>query len=102
MKRAAVMIVSKLHNFEQKQRRMVIAQEMLTTCNNDPDLLKKFITNDESGVYGYDIETKAQSYHFVMMKEVREKSKQELFQMCFVDWEKRWLKCIITILKRTR
>ena len=27
--------------------------------NDDPDLLKKFITGDESWVYGYDIETKS-------------------------------------------
>ena len=59
MKRAAVKIVPKLLNFDQKQRRMDIAQEMLTTFN--PDLLKKVITGDESWMYGYDIETKAQS-----------------------------------------
>ena len=34
---------------------------MLTTFNNDTDLLKMVITGDESWVYGYDIETKAQS-----------------------------------------
>ena len=48
MKRAAAKIVSKLLNFEQKQYRMDIAQEMLTTFNNDPDLLKKAITGNES------------------------------------------------------
>ena len=53
--------VPKLLNFEQKQRRMDIAQETLTTFNDDPDLLKKVITGNESWVYGYDIETKAQS-----------------------------------------
>ena len=47
---------------EQKQRRMDIAQQISMTFNNDPDLLKKFITGDESWVYGYDIETKAQSF----------------------------------------
>ena len=41
MKRAAGKIVSKLLNFEQKQLRMDIAQETLTTFNDDPDLLKK-------------------------------------------------------------
>ena len=44
MKPAAAKIVPKLLNFEQKQRRMDIAQKMLTTFNNDPDLLKK-VTN---------------------------------------------------------
>ena len=53
--------VVKLLNFEQKERRMDIAQEMLTTFNNDPDLLKRVITSAEAGVYGYDIETNAQS-----------------------------------------
>ena len=41
-----------------------LAQEMLTTFNNDPDLLKKFITGNEAWVYGYDIETEAQSFQW--------------------------------------
>ena len=44
MKRAATKIVPKLLNFEQKQHRMDIAQQMLTTFNDDPDLLKEVIT----------------------------------------------------------
>ena len=51
-----------LLNFEQKQRSMEIAQEMLTTFKDNLDLLKKAITGDQSWVYGYDIETKAQYY----------------------------------------
>ena len=47
MKRAAAKIVLKLLNFEQKQHSLDIAQEMLTMFNDDPDLLKKFITSDE-------------------------------------------------------
>ena len=39
---------------------MDIAQEMLTTFNDNPDLLKKVVAGDEQWVYGYDIETKAQ------------------------------------------
>ena len=61
MKRAAAKIVPKLLNFEQKQRRMDIAKAMLTTFNDDPDLLKKATTGDESWVSAYDIVTKAQS-----------------------------------------
>ena len=60
MKSAAAKIVPKLLNFEQKQRHMDIAQEILMTFNDDPDLLKKVVTGNESWVYGYDIETKAQ------------------------------------------
>ena len=40
---------------------MDIAQEMLTACNDDPELLEKFISGDESCVYCYDIENKAQT-----------------------------------------
>ena len=50
MKRAAAKIVLKLQNFEQKQRRKDIDQEMLTTYNDYPALLKNC-------VYAYDIET---------------------------------------------
>ena len=38
---------------------MDIVQKMLMMFNGDTDLLKKFITGDESWLYGYDIETKA-------------------------------------------
>ena len=47
MKRAAAKIVPKLLNFEQKQRGMDIAQEILTMFNDDPDLHKKVIIDDE-------------------------------------------------------
>ena len=42
---------------EQKQSGVYTYQEMLTTFNNDPDLLKMVIIGDESWVYDYDIET---------------------------------------------
>ena len=48
MKRATVKIVPKLQNFDQKQRRMDLAQEMLMTFNDDPHLLKKVIIGGES------------------------------------------------------
>ena len=46
MKPDAAKIVPKLLNFEQKQRRIDSTKEMLTTFNDDPDLLKKVITCD--------------------------------------------------------
>ena len=51
MRREAAKFVPKLLNFKQKQRRTDIAQEMLTTFNDDADLLKKVITSDESWMY---------------------------------------------------
>ena len=61
LKRVAAKFVPKLLNFDQKARRMTIAQEIFNDDNDDPDLLKKVITGDESWVYSYDVETKAQS-----------------------------------------
>ena len=43
---------------------------MLTTFNYYPDLLK---TGDESWVYGYDIETKAQSFQWKLSEKPRPK-----------------------------
>ena len=50
----AAKIVAKLLNFEQKQRR--ITQKISTTFNDNPNMLKKVITNDKQRVYGYDID----------------------------------------------
>ena len=45
--------------FEPKQSRKGIVQKILTIFTDDPDLLKKVVTGDESCVYGYNIETEA-------------------------------------------
>ena len=70
IKRAAAKIVPKLLNFEQKQRRVDIAQKMLTTIQI---CLKKFITGNESWVEDYDIKTKAQSSQWKHPEESRPK-----------------------------
>ena len=63
----------KLLNFEQKSRRMDITQKMLMTLNNDPDLRKKVVAGDQSWVFGYDIETKAQSWQWKSPEEQKPK-----------------------------
>ena len=45
---------------------------------SDPDLLKKVITGDESWVYGYDIETKAQSSQWKRPREPRPKKMSQV------------------------
>ena len=57
---------------------MHIAYEMLTTYNNDPDLLKKVKTVNESWVYGYDIETKAQSSQWKRAEEPRPRKTRQV------------------------
>ena len=49
----------------------------MTTFNDDPDLLKKVITVDESWAYGYDIETKTQSSRFATIEEIKKRIKRE-------------------------
>ena len=61
MRRAAAKFVPKLLNFDQKQHRINIAKELLDSIRDDPNVLQRVITGDESWVYGYDVETKAQS-----------------------------------------
>ena len=46
---------------EQKECHAEVAQDLLETTNKNPDFPVKVITGDQSWVYGYDPETKAQS-----------------------------------------
>ena len=64
MKRVAPKFVPKLLNFEQKQRRVEVAQESLNEANNDAELLNSVITSDETWVYEYEVETKTQSFQW--------------------------------------
>ena len=61
MWRVSVKFVLKLLTTEQKQLRLEVSQDMLDSANGDPNFLNTVITGDESWVYGYDPETKAQS-----------------------------------------
>ena len=53
---------SKISKFWAKKKcRIDNTQEMLMTFNDSPDLLKMVLTGEKSWMYGYDIETKAES-----------------------------------------
>ncbi|UYV72610.1 hypothetical protein LAZ67_10000046, partial [Cordylochernes scorpioides] len=67
MRRVAAKFVPKLLNCDQKQHRMNIANEMLDSVRDDPNLLQRVITGDEAWVYGYDVETKAQSSQWKLL-----------------------------------
>ena len=56
---------------------MDITQKMLTMYGDDQDLLKKVMTDDESWVYGYDIETKAQWSQWKRLEEPRPKKARQ-------------------------
>ncbi|UYV70186.1 hypothetical protein LAZ67_7002112 [Cordylochernes scorpioides] len=73
MRRVAAKFVPKLLNCDQKQHRMNIANEMLDSVRDDPNLLQRVITGDEAWVYGYDVETKTQSSQWKLLHEPRPK-----------------------------
>ncbi|UYV80779.1 hypothetical protein LAZ67_19001718 [Cordylochernes scorpioides] len=73
MRRVAAKFVPKLLNYDQKQHRMNIANEMLDSVRDDPNLLQRVITGDEAWVHGYDVETKAQSSQWKLPREPRPK-----------------------------
>ena len=57
---------------------MTIAPEMLNDVNDDPNLLKRIITGDKSWVYGYDVETKAQSSQWKHTESPRPKKARQV------------------------
>ena len=59
--RIFIKIVPKLLSHEEQKLRLDVAQDMLECTQVDEDFLKTVITGDESWVYGYDPDTKAQS-----------------------------------------
>jgi len=61
LRRVSAKFMPKLLAMEQKQLRLEIAQDMLDCVESDSNFLITVITGDESWVYGYDPETKAQS-----------------------------------------
>ncbi|UYV72914.1 hypothetical protein LAZ67_10001150 [Cordylochernes scorpioides] len=78
MRRVATKFVQKLLNCDQKQNRMNIANEMLDSVRDDPNLLQRVITGDEAWVYGYDVETKAQSSQWKLPHEPRPKKARQV------------------------
>ncbi|UYV76055.1 hypothetical protein LAZ67_13002340 [Cordylochernes scorpioides] len=78
MRRVAAKFVPKLLNCDQKQHRVNIANEMLDSVRDDPNLLQRVITGDEAWVYGYDVETKAQSSQWKLPHEPRPKKARQV------------------------
>ncbi len=78
MRRVSAKFVPRLLSEEQKQVRLDIAQDLLQTANDNPEYLYTVITGDESWVYGYFPETKAQSSHWKHPSPPRPKKAQQV------------------------
>jgi len=61
MKHAPEKFVPKLLTVEQKKTHLAVDRDLLQCADHDANFMKTIITSDESWVYGYDPETKAQS-----------------------------------------
>ena len=77
---------------EQKEHCAVGANDLIQTTSNEPDFLKKVITRDTSWVYGYDLETKAQSSQWKLPGSPQPKKAQQSYSKIktmltmFFDW----------------
>ena len=99
MKRVAAIFVPKLLNFEQKQRRIEVAQESLTMPQPpySPDMLLCdffLFPKIKRTMKGRDF-TAIDDIKSASLKELKAIPKIE-FEKCFEDWKKRWHKCIIS------
>jgi hypothetical protein len=65
MPRVAAKLVPRVLTEDQKANRVNISQELLDRVSVDENFLKTIVTGDETWVYGYDVETKAQSSQWV-------------------------------------
>ena len=93
MKRVMAKFIPWLLLPEQKEHRVAVANDLIQTATNEPGFLKKVITRDESWVYGYELETKAQSSQWKSpgppcLKKARQScSKIKTMLTVFFDWE---------------
>ncbi|GFV24023.1 mariner Mos1 transposase [Trichonephila clavipes] len=64
MQKVYAKMVPKVLTFEQQATRKNVCTDILDAIKNDPNLLEKVITCDESWFFTYDPETKRQSMHW--------------------------------------
>ncbi|UYV75744.1 hypothetical protein LAZ67_13001188 [Cordylochernes scorpioides] len=95
MRRVAAKFVPNCSIADQKQHRINIANEMLDSVRDDPNLLQRVITGDEAWVYGYDVEPKLN-----ISMEAAARTKTEKSAPNSVECERAW--CIMSSCHRVR
>lgn len=61
MRKICLKMVSKLLNDDQKDCCMEMCQDVLNHLQNEPDVLGRVITGDETYIFEYDLKTMSQS-----------------------------------------
>jgi hypothetical protein len=92
MHRVAAKFVPSVLTEDQKANRVKISQELLDRVSVDENFLKTIVTGDETWVYGYDVETKAQLSQWVGQgsprpKKARMSRSDMVMLMVFFDWQ---------------
>jgi len=78
LRKVSVKFVPKLLTMEQKQLHLQIAQDMLDRVECGSNFLNTMITGDESWVYGYNPETKAQPSQWKYLSSPRPKKARQV------------------------
>ena len=81
MYRVAAKSVSRLLSEDHKHNPIDVRKELVDHANADENFLKNIVTGDETWVYGYDIETKAQSSQSVSKTSPRTKKRGKFSPM---------------------
>ncbi|XP_037919452.1 uncharacterized protein LOC119656867 isoform X2 [Hermetia illucens] len=102
MRYVSAKFVPKLLNCDQNDRCGTIAQRLLKDVKDNTELLKTAITGDLALDHLF-LRRLMKGRIFVTIEEIKTASSEQLktipasvHQKCFEDWEKRWLKRIIT------
>lgn len=82
MKRVSAKFVPKLLTPEQKHARVAAATDLVECDRNDRNFIHSIITGDETWVYGYDPETKAQSSQWKSPNSPRPKKTRQSRSVC--------------------
>ena len=59
MRKVCTKLVPRLLNYDQKERRMQVCQDIMERLQTEPDLLHRVITGDETWIFEYDPENQA-------------------------------------------
>lgn len=86
----AAKYVPKLLNFNKKQCRKDVAQELLNEVNNNPKLLKEVITSDETWLYGYDVKAMDELCQLMFPDQLRSKN--------LVNFNRMWRLCSFSLI----
>ena len=91
MRKVCAKMVPKLLSEDQKQQRVTVCKDIIERLEDDPDLLGRVITGDESWIFEYDSETKRQSRRWKSLASPRpkkarmSKSKVKVMLIAFFD-----------------